>query len=85
MDESSYKEFEAATLFCPRCKCAVPVRRRLLLVLPTGNKYDYLCSVCGAAVGGKEDNDPTDFHRTTPPAAAPSGRPPLPPLRRPRR
>jgi hypothetical protein len=67
MEESSYQEFEATTLFCARCRRAVPVRRRLLLVLPTGNKYDYLCSVCGASVGGKEDNDPTEFYRTTVP------------------
>ena len=77
MDESSYKEFEATTLFCARCRAAVPVRRRLLLVLPTGNKYDYLCSVCGASVGGKEDNDPTEFYRTTVPTAGLRRRPPL--------
>lgn len=64
----SFKEFEATSLFCPRCKKATPVRKKLLLVLPTGNKYDYTCSVCGSAVGGKMDNDSTDFYGT---AAAP--------------
>jgi len=62
----SFKEFEASSLFCARCRRATTVRKQLLLVLPTGNKYDYTCSVCGAAVGGKTDNDPTDFYRTTP-------------------
>jgi hypothetical protein len=63
----SFKEFEAESLFCAKCQRATPVRKRLLLVLPTGNKYDYLCSTCGAAVGGKTDNDATDFHRAAPP------------------
>ena len=63
----TFKEFEAESLFCAKCKRATPVRKRLLLVLPTGNKYDYICSTCGAAVGGKTDNDATDFYRTTPP------------------
>jgi hypothetical protein len=69
----AYGEFEATTLFCPRCRKAVAVRKRLLLVLPTGNKYDYLCQACGAEVGGKLDRDPTDF-RATSRAAAAAGR-----------
>src|SRR5215470_9079389 len=68
----SFKEFEATSLFCPRCRQATSVRKRLLLVLPTGNKYDYSCSVCGTQVGGKTDNDATDFHRTTPSTAQPA-------------
>jgi len=73
----AYREFEAETLFCATCRRAGPVRKKLLLVLPTGNKYDYTCSVCGAPVGGKTDNDPTDFYRTTPPGK-PRGTPPRP-------
>src|SRR5262245_2359834 len=64
----SFKEFEATTLFCARCKQATAVRKRLLLVLPTGNKFDYACSVCGTTVGGKTDNDARDFHATRPSA-----------------
>jgi hypothetical protein len=60
----SFGEFEATALFCPRCRRATPARRKLLLVLPTGNKYDYYCSECGTAVGGKTDNDSRDFYRT---------------------
>ena len=63
----SFGEFEATTLFCPRCRRATPARRKLLLVLPTGNKYDYFCSECGTTVGGKTDNDPGDFYRTVAP------------------
>jgi hypothetical protein len=59
----SFGQLEASTLFCPRCKTANPVRKSLLLVLPDGNKYDYMCSVCGTQVGGKTDSDSTDFHR----------------------
>jgi hypothetical protein len=34
----SFGEFEASSLFCPRCKQANPVRKKLLLLLPDGNK-----------------------------------------------
>ena len=67
----SFGEFEATSLFCPRCRRATESRKRLLLVLPDGNKYDYVCAECGAAVGGKTDNDPTEFRRTIPPPAPP--------------
>lgn len=60
----AFGEFEATSLFCARCRRATPVRKKLLLVLPTGNKYDYVCAECGTAVGGKTDNDPGDFYRT---------------------
>ena len=49
----SFEEFEATELYCPNCKRAVPVRRRLLLVLPEGDKYEYLCAFCLTAVGTK--------------------------------
>jgi hypothetical protein len=71
----SFKEFEATSLYCGRCRRATPVRKRLLLVLPTGNKYDYICGECGTAVGGKTDNDATDFYKTAP-KRAPRGNPP---------
>lgn len=63
----NFEEFEATTLFCPRCRRATPTRKKLLLVLPSGNKYDYVCAECGTAVGGKTDNDPRDFFGTAPP------------------
>jgi DNA-directed RNA polymerase subunit RPC12/RpoP len=64
--QENFGEFEATSLFCPRCRRATSARKRLLLVLPDGNKYDYVCAECGTAVGGKTDNDPTDFRRTIP-------------------
>ena len=50
---ASFKEFDASELYCPSCKCAMPVRKRLLLVLPEGEKYEYLCSMCATSVGTK--------------------------------
>jgi DNA-directed RNA polymerase subunit RPC12/RpoP len=55
MRESQFKEFEATSLYCPRCKAAVPVRKRLLLVLPEGDEYEYLCAYCSTSVGMKTD------------------------------
>ncbi len=59
----TYKDFEATELYCPRCKQAVPVRKRLLLVLPEGEKYEYLCRFCSTSVGTKIDKQgkPTDI------------------------
>lgn len=50
------KQFEkllATELYCPKCKRATPVRERLLLVLPEGDKYEYLCVYCGTSVGDR--------------------------------
>jgi hypothetical protein len=50
-----YKEFDATELYCPKCKQSAPVRKRLLLVLPEGDKYEYLCALCSETVGTKID------------------------------
>ena len=55
--QSQYKDFSATQLFCPRCRQATPVRERLLLVLPDGDLYQYLCSYCGASLGEKRVKD----------------------------
>lgn len=51
----AFKEFDATQLYCPKCKQAVPVRKRLLLVLSEGDKYEYLCAFCSESVGTKID------------------------------
>jgi hypothetical protein len=51
--QQTYKDFDATELFCSQCKRAVKVRKRLLLILPEGEKYDYSCVYCGASVGDK--------------------------------
>jgi len=54
-ERASYGEFEASELYCPRCRRAVPVRRRILLALPEGDKYEYLCTFCSESLGTKLD------------------------------
>jgi len=53
MRGETYRDFDATELFCPKCKRAVPVRKRLLLILSNGDKYDYICTFCGTSVGDK--------------------------------
>jgi hypothetical protein len=48
-----FEEFEATSLYCPRCKAAVPVRKRLLLVLVNGEIYEYFCAYCSESLGSK--------------------------------
>ena len=43
--------FTASELYCPKCKTAQPVREKLLLVLPSGELHEYLCSNCGSSLG----------------------------------
>jgi hypothetical protein len=50
----NYEEFEAVNLFCPTCRRALPVRKRLLLVLPDGDLFEYRCSRCNTLVGKKK-------------------------------
>jgi hypothetical protein len=57
MQKPSFEQFEATSLYCPRCKAAVPVRKRLLLVLPEGEEYEYLCAYCASSVGTKIDKN----------------------------
>ena len=43
--------FTASELYCPKCKRAQPVREKLLLLLPSGELYEYLCSECATSLG----------------------------------
>ena len=47
----AFEELQASVLFCGRCRAPQPVRERLLLVLPNGELYEYLCTACGESVG----------------------------------
>ena len=53
-----FEEFQASEIFCPRCRAAQPVRERLLLVLPDGDLFEYLCSRCGTSVGSRKVSGP---------------------------
>ena len=48
-----FEDFKASALYCPRCKRAMPVRSRLLLVLPDGELHEYLCKACASSLGTK--------------------------------
>jgi hypothetical protein len=55
--QPAFKRMEASLLACPKCKVAVPVRKRLLLILPEGNKYEYLCPQCSSTCGTTIESD----------------------------
>jgi hypothetical protein len=57
MRTPSFEQFEATSLYCPRCKAAVPVRKKLLLILPEGDEYEYLCAYCSFTVGTKIEKE----------------------------
>ncbi|QPD06212.1 MAG: cytoplasmic protein [Candidatus Nitrospira kreftii] len=54
--QQQFDSLKASLLFCPRCQIATPTRERLLLVLPSGNLYEYLCAHCGTSTGSKTEN-----------------------------
>ncbi len=47
----AFERMEASLLACPKCKRAVAVRKRLLLILPEGDKYEYVCPHCSSTCG----------------------------------
>ena len=49
-----FENFTASSLYCDKCKAAMPVRERLLLVLPDKEIFDYLCTGCASSVGQRE-------------------------------
>jgi hypothetical protein len=75
----TFDQMEASLLYCPKCRQATPVRKRLLIVLPEGDKFDYVCVKCGTISGDKIERPPT----VPPPARRPRwDTVPLPPVRR---
>ena len=55
-----YEDLKASLLYCERCRQAMPVRERLLLVLPNGDLYEYICQGCGGSVGSKTERAPVE-------------------------
>jgi len=49
-----FENLRASSLFCNKCNKAMPVRERLLLVLPEKEVFDYLCTGCAASLGQRE-------------------------------
>ena len=54
----AFQRMEASLLACPKCNRAVKVRKRLLLILPEGDKYEYLCPECGSTSGTTVESEP---------------------------
>ena len=52
--QQQFENFTASTLYCEKCRATLPVRERLLLVLPDKEIYDYLCTGCASSVGSRE-------------------------------
>ena len=46
-----FEQFKAASLYCPKCQRAQPVDERLLLILPDGELYEYVCQFCWTQLG----------------------------------
>jgi hypothetical protein len=53
-----FGQFTASELYCPKCKASRPVRERLLLVLPTGELHEFLCSTCATSLGKRTVTGP---------------------------
>ena len=49
-----YKDFIATRLYCHNCKASMPVVEKLLLILPDGYLYEYICRDCGQVLGDKK-------------------------------
>lgn len=49
-----YDDLQATYLYCNNCASSMPVRERMLLILPDGYLYEYLCCGCGEVLGDKK-------------------------------
>jgi hypothetical protein len=58
MADRDFDQLEATLLYCTTCRQAMPVRKRLLLILPNGDKYEYFCSRCATICGEKIETEP---------------------------
>ena len=54
MSARQFENLRASSLYCNKCKAAMPVRERLLLILPDKEIFDYLCTGCASSLGKKE-------------------------------
>src|SRR5215470_19420096 len=55
-----FRSLNASLIYCPSCRVATPTRERLLLVLPSGNLYEYLYQYCGSSTGSKTEGERGD-------------------------
>ena len=55
---SQFGTFTASELYCPKCGKSQPVREKLLLVLPSGELHEFLCSQCATSLGKRTVTGP---------------------------
>lgn len=53
----NFDQLQASLLHCPKCKKAVQVRERLLLVLPDGQLFEYRCVYCATSIGERTEKN----------------------------
>jgi hypothetical protein len=70
--QEQFKNFTASELYCPKCRQAQPVRERLLLVLPSGELYEFLCSRCATSLGKRTVTGPPVAPAASRPHRAPA-------------
>jgi hypothetical protein len=66
--------FTASELYCPKCGKSQPVRERLLLVLPSGELHEFLCTKCATSLGKRTVTGPAVAPAAPRPAPAAPGR-----------
>jgi hypothetical protein len=49
-----FASFKASRLYCRKCAKSMPVRERLLLILPDKDIFEYLCTGCAESLGQRE-------------------------------
>lgn len=49
-----FEDLQATYLYCNHCGGSMPVREKLLLILPDGYLFEYYCLNCGKVVGDKK-------------------------------
>ena len=49
-----FDDLKATSLYCHACGGSMPVRERLLLILPDGYLFEYHCTSCGEVLGDKK-------------------------------
>jgi hypothetical protein len=67
-----FGKFTASELYCPKCQCAQPVRERLLLVLPSGELHEFVCSRCASSLGKRTVTGPSVAPATAKPQTRPA-------------
>ena len=80
-----FGSFTASELYCPKCRRSQPVREKLLLVLPSGELYEYLCRQCATSLGERTVTGPALATAMAAPPPRPQRRPMPQPRPQPRR